>query len=169
MKWFIDPDHNDPHTTLWVLSSSERNIQKRLAKVQVFKNKTACYWFLPNSKGVEANSEERAKQLAFEEVVRCMAPVSAKSMAVVRAPFEINRLKLCGSWIPRLRSFRTSALFYSLFELFKFDGEGFLLFTLCIWYRAFQIQFAFPARWIKKGVVRRLPKHQLLTIRERLK
>lgn len=169
MKWFVDPDYKDPHTTVWVLSSSDRNIYRRLARVQVFKNQTACYWFHDNWIAVATTSEERAKQLAFEEVVRCMAPVPAKSMAVVRAPFEINRLKLCGSLMPRLRSFRTPALFYTLFELFKFDGEGFLLFTLCIWYRAFQVQFAFPARWIKKGIVRRLPRRQLLTIREPIK
>ena len=154
MRWLEDTNHSDPYTRLWFLIHDDQV----LARVQVFNNGTACYWFEPNSVGKETNSEERAKQLAVQEVQKLMAPV--------RAPFGINRFKLAGSWFPRFRLFKTPALFYTLFELFRFEDEGFLLFTICLWFRAFQIQISLPKHWIRRDVAHRFPKHQLLSIRE---
>lgn len=163
MKWFIESQ--DSYTTIWILQQGT----KILAKVQVFRNGTAGYWFSPNTVATPAPSEERAKQLVIEEVTRCMAPIPAKPMAVVRAPFGINRVKLSGSLLPRFRLFRTSAFFYTLFELFKFEDQGFLLFTICLWYRAFQIQLSYPASWINSRVSHRFPKHRLLSIQDNRK
>jgi hypothetical protein len=154
MKWLADKQHKDPFTTLWLLVDNDQAV----ARVQVFDNQTACYWLEHGSVAKEAANEDRAKQLALIEVEKIMAPV--------RAPFGINRFKFSRSWLPYFKLFRNPALFYVLFEMFKFQTEGFILLTLCLWYRAFQLQVPFPAKWIRADVAQRFPKHQLLSIRE---
>ena len=86
-------------------------------------------------------------------------------MSIHRLPFGINRFKSY-NWRPNLKLIRACALFYFLFEIFEFEGSGFILMTICLWHRALQIQLPFPAHKIKKRGAWRFPKRQLLKIEE---
>jgi len=86
-------------------------------------------------------------------------------MSITRLPFEVNRFKSY-NWRPNLKRINTCSLFFFLFEIFDFEGLGFILLTICLWRRALQLQIPFPVRKIKKRGSWRFPKYKLLKIEE---
>lgn len=87
-------------------------------------------------------------------------------MIPTRGPFGINKFKQYGNWLPYFKFFRNTALFYIIFEIFDFQNDGFIMLTLCLWQRAFQIQIPFPGDAIKSRVAWRFPKKRLFQIQE---
>lgn len=87
-------------------------------------------------------------------------------MTPIRGPFGINRFRFYRNWFPYFKFFRNQALFYFLFEVFDFQGDGFIIITLCIWHRVLQMQIPFPGDKIKWRTTWRLPKKKLFSIEE---
>ena len=87
-------------------------------------------------------------------------------MLPLRGPFGIGKFQQYKDWMPYFKWFSNSILFYIFFEIFDFQGDGFIMLTLCLWRRCFQIQIPFPGDAIKTRLSWRFPKRQLLTIQE---
>lgn len=83
-----------------------------------------------------------------------------------RGPFGLITFKQYTNWLPYFKWFRNPALFYFILEIFDFQNDGFIFFTLCLWGRCLQMQIPFPGSTIKKRMEWRFPKKRLLTIQE---
>lgn len=58
-------------------------------------------------------------------------------------PFGIGKFQTYKNWLPYFKTFFSRTKFFFLFEVFDFQEDGFIFITLCMWYKAFQIQIPF--------------------------
>jgi len=87
-------------------------------------------------------------------------------MVPKKGPFGIGKFRSYKDWLPYFKIFSTCAKFFFRFDVFDFQEDGFMYITLCLWYRAFQVQLPFPGSKIKYRTSLRFPKKQLLSIQE---